>query len=232
MGDVRAFSKRQRWTEHEVAVLRAHYAAAPLDELLSMLPGRGARKIQCKANGLGLERQIAPRRTPEQVRQAKAQHMAAKRASNPEAHRAYQNEQRRKNRRAINAKVREQTAARLFWARALRLRNGITAFDLASIWRKQRGLCALTGRSMDRTAELDHKLPKARGGTDELDNLQWVTREANRAKRDLTDSEFLALCQDCARWIGRRIQIVEQIHAARKDAAGAKWKAGQWAEVE
>ena len=37
---------------------------------------------------------------------------------------------------------------------------------------------------------------------------------------------------NCARWIGRRIQIVEQIHAARKDAAGAKWKAGQWAEVE
>lgn len=31
---------------------------------------------------------------------------------------------------------------------------------------------------------------------------------------------------NCARWIGRRIQIVEQIHAARKDAAGAKWKAG------
>ncbi len=215
MGDVRAFSKRQRWTEHEVAVLRAHYATAPLGDLLSMLPGRGARKIQCKANGLGLERQVAPKRTPEQVRQSKAQHMAAKRARDPDTHRAYQNEQRRKNREAINAKVREQTAARLFWARALRLRNGITAFDLASIWRKQRGMCALTGRKLDRTAELDHKHPKARGGKDELSNLQWVTREANRAKRDLTDAEFLALCQDCARWIGERIEAVEAILGAQ-----------------
>ena len=80
-----------------------------------------------------------------------------------------------------------------------------TASDLAKLWKAQRGLCALTGRKMDRSAQVDHKLPLARGGKDDLSNLQWTTAEANRAKRDLTDIEFHALCTDSVRWIGQRI---------------------------
>lgn len=215
MGVVRKWAPHRRWTDAEVAVLRERYATASLAELEALLPGRGRRMIQCKANGLGLVRQRPAKRTPDQVRAAKRAHMAHRRAADPEAARAYQNGYRAKHRERINAKTRSETARRLFWARALRLRNGITARDLARLWKRQRGLCALTGVRLDRTAEIDHKTPRARGGADVLENLQWVTPVANRAKRDPTDAEFLALCQTCVRWIGARInQQIEWRKAA------------------
>ena len=64
---------------------------------------------------------------------------------------------------------------------------------------------------MDRSAQVDHILPKARGGSDDLSNLQWVCKEANIAKRHMTDAEFVALCSDVMNWIGRRIQLVEDL---------------------
>ena len=214
MGAVRKWAPHRRWTDTEIAVLREMYATVSLPEIEGLLPGRDRRMIQCKANGLGLVRQRAAKRTPDQVRAAKRAHMANKRAADPEAARAYQNGHRAKHRERINAKTRADTARRLFWARALRLRNGITARDLARLWKRQRGLCALTGARLDRTAEIDHKTPRARGGADVLENLQWVTPVANRAKRDLTDAEFLTLCQTCVRWIGRRIAAALQLRAA------------------
>jgi 5-methylcytosine-specific restriction endonuclease McrA len=41
-------------------------------------------------------------------------------------------------------------------------------------------------------AELDHKTPRARGGTNDLANLQWVHTWANKMKLDMTEEEFLA----------------------------------------
>ena len=87
----------------------------------------------------------------------------------------------------------------------LRGEDAATLRCLASLWRKQKGLCALTGRRLDRTAQLDHKLPRARGGGDNIQNLQWLCREANYAKRDLTNAEFHVLCAETMRWIGTRI---------------------------
>ena len=214
MGKVRKHSPHVFWTANEVEVLKEHYASLPIAELLEKLPGRSIRIIQCKANGLGLVRIKPEKRTPEQIREAKRKHMAEKRAANPEAARAYQNVNRAKNKDRINAERRSHHITRLFWTRALKFR-GVTAFDLAKIWRKQRGLCALTGRKMDRSAQVDHKMPLARGGSDDLSNLQWTTPEANRAKRDLTDIEFHALCMDAARWIGERIEAVEAILGAQ-----------------
>ena len=43
--------------------------------------------------------------------------------------------------------------------------------------------------------------------------------EASKAKRDLTDAEFMALCIDCARWIGERIEAVEAIAQQKVEAA-------------
>lgn len=39
---------------------------------------------------------------------------------------------------------------------------------------------------------LDHIFPKAKGGTDELDNLQLTHEGCNQAKRDMTMAEFRA----------------------------------------
>ena len=219
MGTVRSYSPHVRWTKGEEEIIRLHYPTAPITELEAMLPGRGRRTIQCKANEMGVRREKPPKRTPDEIRAAKAAHMARKRAANPDAARAYQNAHRAKNRDRLNAKTRENTSRRLFWARALRLRNGITARDLAKIWRNQRGLCALTGDKLDRTAEIDHKIPRSRGGDDSLGNLQWVTRAANRAKRDLTDEEFLLLCKSCVRWIGERIDAAFGVKAFQEEAA-------------
>lgn len=151
---------------------------------------------------------------PEKIRKRKRESMARRRAADIGAARAYGRayHERVKDRR--NAAVREMTATRIFWSRANRLK-GITPRHLFALWKRQRGLCALTGRKMGRDAQIDHILPKARGGTDEVANLQWVCAEANLAKRNLTDAEFHALCADVVRWIGERIQAVDAITQER-----------------
>lgn len=86
-----------------------------------------------------------------------------------------------------------------------------TAKDFAHIWKQQRGLCALTGERLTiGNCHLDHKLPITRGGTHELSNLRWVTERVNRGKHNLTDSEFILLCNSVAEWIGRRIVAYEK----------------------
>lgn len=212
MGDVRAFTPHVRWTAEEEAILLCHYATASLSDLDALLPGRHRRMIACKANGMGLARTKSPPRTLDQVREAKRLGMAKRRIEDGDRVRAKQREWVQANRDRLNGKHRENTARRLFWGRALRLR-GVTALDLWKLWKRQRGLCALTGAKLDRSAEIDHRLPKVRGGTDDISNLQWVTHQANFAKRDLTDEEFHALCSDVFRWVGRRIEMVEKIAA-------------------
>ena len=56
-------------------------------------------------------------------------------------------------------------------------------------------LCALSGIRLDiDNAELDHKIPVARGGTNDLSNLQWIHKEINRAKGTMTNDEFIEVC--------------------------------------
>lgn len=152
-------------------------------------------------------------RTIEDVRRAKREHMARKRASDPEASRQYQRDWHAANRERNTQKMRDYYARRFFWGRAMKLRGADRADyrQLASLWRRQRGLCALTGRRLDRSAEVDHILPKVRGGGDAIGNLRWVTRQVNLAKRDLTDDEFVEMCCNVMRWIGRRIEMADSI---------------------
>jgi 5-methylcytosine-specific restriction endonuclease McrA len=100
--------------------------------------------------------------------------------------------------------MRAYYARRFFWGRAMKLRgeNRATFRDLARIWKNQRGRCALTGRRLDRTAQLDHVLAKARGGTDEASNLRWLCKAANLARREFSDDEFFTLCFDVVRMRG------------------------------
>jgi hypothetical protein len=64
-------------------------------------------------------------------------------------------------------------------------------------WDLQGGVCALTGVPLipGGNASLDHRLPKSRGGANSADNLQWVTKTVNYAKRNLTDAEFVELAR-------------------------------------
>lgn len=84
-----------------------------------------------------------------------------------------------------------------------------TLADISRLWYAQRGRCALTGRKLDRDAQLDHIVARARGGNDSISNLRWVCSAVNYAKRDMPDVELVALCSDVMAWIGRRIAMVE-----------------------
>jgi len=57
--------------------------------------------------------------------------------------------------------------------------------------------CAYSGEPLIAgvNASLDHKTPRSRGGADTLENLQWVTKQINRMKTDMTDEEFRTMCR-------------------------------------
>lgn len=68
---------------------------------------------------------------------------------------------------------------------------------LRDLFYAQGGKCAYTGRELvpGTNASLDHKIPKALGGTNDLENLQWVETNVNRAKNALAEDEFLSMCR-------------------------------------
>ena len=66
---------------------------------------------------------------------------------------------------------------------------------LLALLESQGYLCALTGVRLEiATAELDHKIPVCRGGTNDLSNLQWIHKSINRAKGTMTNEEFIEAC--------------------------------------
>ena len=150
---------------------------------------------------------------------AKREGMARLRAADPERVRAYQREIHYRNHEASKATMRAYAARRFFWNREMHLRQTgrASARELAALWRRQRGRCALTGRRLDRRAHLDHIVPLASGGGDGIGNLRWLCNEANLAKRVLSDEQFFQLCVDVVqnvpvmRWIGERIQQVDAL---------------------
>tara|TARA_B100001778_G_C18480539_1_gene580105 strand:- start:321 stop:926 length:606 start_codon:yes stop_codon:yes gene_type:complete len=65
-------------------------------------------------------------------------------------------------------------------------------------------VCYLTGRKINLSKpseySLDHRVPSSRGGTNELENLEICSHQANQAKADLTLDEFYKLCEDVLLW--------------------------------
>ena len=72
---------------------------------------------------------------------------------------------------------------------------------LSRAWYNQRGRCAYTGKRLDRNAQVDHKTPVSRGGSNDAFNLHWVTADANAVKHTHTHEEFIAICTDIAAYI-------------------------------
>lgn len=69
--------------------------------------------------------------------------------------------------------------------------------EISRIWYRQRGVCPLSGRRLNRdNAHLDHIISIKKGGGDEIENLRWVHKDVNYAKRDLSEADFLILCSD------------------------------------
>jgi 5-methylcytosine-specific restriction endonuclease McrA len=76
------------------------------------------------------------------------------------------------------------------------MRNVGSAKMLWSIWKEQRGRCALTGVRLTRhNCEIDHIVPRSKGGSNDRSNIRWLLYDVNQAKRNLMDEEFLNLCR-------------------------------------
>lgn len=220
MGKVRAFTKRMMWSSKDEDVLRAHYPASPWAEMERLLPGRRRSCISSKAAILGICRPRRAGRTLEEKRAASRDRMATLRVTDPDGLKLYRRTHHHKNREVRTAKMRAYYARRFFWGKAMKLRgkDRATTEDLAALWKRQRGRCTLSGRRLFReNAHLDHRTAKARGGGDEIGNLQWLDNEVNMAKRALSNSEFTRLCADVATWLGERIDMVERLTAEEFD---------------
>ena len=210
MGKIRNHAPHVFWTESEMEILRDQYADAPLPQLEFLLD-RPRRIIQCKANMMGLARTVKPKRTREEYLAAKRDGMARQRAKDPQALRDKRKAWHAQNRDVRCKKMRDYATRRFFWNCEMHLRgeDRATAKQLASLWKSQKGKCALTGRRLDRSAQLDHRHPKSKNGADTIENLQWVCAEVNYAKRDLTHGQFTALCRSVISWSDKDVRLFD-----------------------
>lgn len=55
-------TKRLKWTDEEVEILKKYYPTGDMDELLKMLPNRTLGRIRDKANKLGIKREVVSKR--------------------------------------------------------------------------------------------------------------------------------------------------------------------------
>ena len=69
--------------------------------------------------------------------------------------------------------------------------------ELKDILNKQNGKCAYSGLpiTIGVNASLDHIIPKSKGGSNDVTNLQWTTKYVNKMKSDMEAQEFISLCR-------------------------------------
>lgn len=63
--------------------------------------------------------------------------------------------------------------------------------------------------------EIDHKLPKGRGGTNSLKNLHAVCKRDNGAKGSLTHDEFVYLLDILGKYPEMRERVLRRLAASR-----------------
>jgi hypothetical protein len=103
--------------------------------------------------------------------------------------------------------------------RANPLLYSFTEDDLEMLWNSQNGLCALTGQPLSKigdSAQLDHVIPLARGGSNELDNLRWVGNTVNYVKHSLLDEELVSLAEDILKTLKHPV-LPPELYPENKD---------------
>lgn len=143
---------------------------------------------------------------PELIRERKRNHMASVRLD--DVRREQMNASRRSNPKyAERGRIymRQMIEKHFFAWRVRSHGNGVTAKQLAALWKSQRGICALSGKKLGRDAHLDHIHAVSLGGSHEPSNLRWLDPWVNVARQNLTDEGFKKRCSQVAEWIGRRI---------------------------
>jgi CRISPR/Cas system Type II protein with McrA/HNH and RuvC-like nuclease domain len=73
--------------------------------------------------------------------------------------------------------------------------------ELEALYNKQNGRCALSGVpiTIGENASLDHIIPRAKGGTNTIDNYQWVHSDVNMMKNAFPVKRFIEWCSLIAR---------------------------------
>jgi CRISPR/Cas system Type II protein with McrA/HNH and RuvC-like nuclease domain len=76
-----------------------------------------------------------------------------------------------------------------------------TKTELMRLIKVQNYRCALSGFELTvDNSELDHKLPVSMGGDNSINNLQWVSKEVNRAKGTMSNADFIDMCKKVSSW--------------------------------
>lgn len=76
--------------------------------------------------------------------------------------------------------------------------------ELLDLFDFQDERCALTGwkLTMGVDADLDHIVPLSKGGSHEISNLQWLNKDVNIIKRDLSEDYFLSIVKAISQHCG------------------------------
>lgn len=168
-------------------------------------PEQRSKALQYYYKNIDKLRAIQRRLAKERYNRDKAAKLARNKAfqlANPERHAAMK--------KLSNAKYNQRLKRRFFYSRALHMSsrlglNGISVENLGShlsrTWYNQRGRCAYTGQKLGRDAQVDHKTPTSRGGTNDPSNLHWVTPAANACKGSMTHDEFIAIATDIVAYV-------------------------------
>jgi 5-methylcytosine-specific restriction endonuclease McrA len=69
--------------------------------------------------------------------------------------------------------------------------------EILELFERQNGKCALSGLplTLGLNADLDHIVPRSRGGDNDLSNLQWVLEKVNEFKNNSLESEFFSFIE-------------------------------------
>ena len=72
--------------------------------------------------------------------------------------------------------------------------------ELLDLFNLQEGRCPYSGLelTLGTNTSLDHKIPKSKGGADEMENLQWTHKLVNQMKWDTDEEEFLKMVMNIA----------------------------------
>ena len=88
------------------------------------------------------------------------------------------------------------------------------------IWDKQAGICPYTGIQLNLVdADIDHIVPRAKGGTNDPNNLQFILREVNEMKSAMPEADFLRIIKmvhrNCLK-TGKIADVTEDLVPSKK----------------